>query len=74
MYSIIFSETTFRYFLLNYGQKVLIEYLEHLPDEEDLRTLESLLEWELGLLNKELQRPDNRKRPKTQETEIEETE
>lgn len=52
MAHILFSEGSLRYFLLNFGQKLIQEYTEQPLDEEDLYVLESLLAWELGLLQK----------------------
>ena len=52
MAQFLFSDGSLRYFLLNFGQKVLEEYTEEPLDEEDLYVLEALLAWEMGLLYK----------------------
>jgi len=52
MAEILFSEAGLRYFLLNFGQKLIEEYTETPIDDEDLYVLEALLSWELGLLHK----------------------
>ena len=53
---IMFSEASLRYFLYNLGFKLIKEYTDSLPDEEDQHVLDSIICWELGMLYRAIEK------------------
>ena len=53
--AIIFSESSLKFFMLQAGYKIVQEYLNEVPDGEDVIVLESMINCELDLLYRSLE-------------------
>lgn len=75
----LLSEASLKLMMYNFGYKILHEYMENLPDDEDLKVLDTLIAWEMGLLYRSMRKHSLTKEQDTDlffdfETENEESE